>query len=313
MYTWTYDAPSGVYKSHFLSENLREASIAQTVFMRYVDTEAGYGKRMGETVTIPRASNLSEPTQPRINESTGIPIDKISLSTTSVTVKEFGRGVEFTNFLRDLSKVDVPEVHRRALQKQMKLSLDTAAATAFKSAKVCAIPDGVASVAWDTDGTPSTTAVSNVNFYHLEQIRDYLYSTLFAEPFVDGDYVGIFHTKACRGIKQDPKFEEWNKYTNREAKMNGEIGKIEGIRIIETNHSNALSGTKGTGSVLGEGVVFGANAVTMAVAEDPELRMAQPSDFGRKLAIAWYGILEFGIVWDTANPGEASIVRVTSQ
>lgn len=312
MHTWTYDAPTGTFKNHYVSENLRDASIENAVFMRYVEVEGGYGKRMGESVTIPRSSNLSEPTEPRITESVGIPIDKLTLSTTSITVKEFGRGVEFTNFNQDLSKVDIPAVHKRALMKQMKLSLDTAAASAFKDAKVKAIPTGVADLTWDTDGTASTAATVNLNFYHMERIRDYLFNTLNAEPFMDGDYIGIFNTKSVRGLKDDPKFEEWNKYTNREAKMNGEVGRIEGIRVIETNHTNALSATKGTGSVLGEGVVFGAQAVTMAVAEDPELRMAQPSDFGRKMAVAWYGILEFGLIWDTANAGEASVVHVTS-
>jgi hypothetical protein len=45
---------------------------------------------------------------------------------------------------------------------------------------------------------------------------------------------------------------------------------------------------------------------------DPELRAAIPGDFGRQKAVAWYGILDFGVIWDTANPGEAKIVHVTS-
>jgi len=52
--------------------------------------------------------------------------------------------------------------------------------------------------------------------------------------------------------------------------------------------------------------------LAMAVAQDPELRAEVPKDFGRLKAVAWYGILEFGMVWDTANPGEAKTVHVTS-
>jgi len=44
----------------------------------------------------------------------------------------------------------------------------------------------------------------------------------------------------------------------------------------------------------------------------PELRAAIPGDFGRSKAVAWYGILEFDIIWDTGNPGEARIVHVAS-
>ncbi|NJM93946.1 MAG: hypothetical protein HC842_04125 [Cytophagales bacterium] len=50
----------------------------------------------------------------------------------------------------------------------------------------------------------------------------------------------------------------------------------------------------------------------MAVAQDPELMMKIPEDYGRDKSVAWYGQFEFGIVWDTANAGEARVVRVTS-
>jgi len=50
----------------------------------------------------------------------------------------------------------------------------------------------------------------------------------------------------------------------------------------------------------------------MAVAEDPELRARIPTDYGRSRGVAWYGILQFGLVWTTANPGEARVVHLTS-
>jgi len=64
--------------------------------------------------------------------------------------------------------------------------------------------------------------------------------------------------------------------------------------------------------VLGEGVVFGDDAVAIAEAMAPELRAAIPGDFGRSRAVAWYGILAFDIIWDTGTAGEAKIVHVGS-
>lgn len=312
LHTWSLDAPSGTYKNHALSSELRRAAIANTLFMRYVRPEPGYGKKRGESITIARVSNLSIPTNARLSELTGIPVDLLALSTKTITVAEWGRALEFSNYARDLSAFDLEDAHKQALMDQMAIVLDGAACDAFQTAKVKYVPTGVASSTITTNGTAGATASNNLNFYHIEAIRDYLFGTLQAPPFMDGDYIGIFHTKAVRGLKDDPKFEVWNAYTNREAKMNGEVGRIEGIRIVECNNTQALSGSLGTGSVLGEGVVFGKDAVAMAVAEDPELRMAIPSDFGRKLAVAWYGIMEFGIIWDTGNAGEARIVHVTS-
>ena len=84
-----------------------------------------------------------------------------------------------------------------------------------------------------------------------------------------------------------------------------------GPAIVCANHSNALAKV-GTNSVLGEGVVFGADAVAAAEVMTPELRAAVPQDFGRSKAIAWYGILGYDETYGTSNAGEARIVHVGS-
>ena len=87
---------------------------------------------------------------------------------------------------------------------------------------------------------------------------------------------------------------------------------VEHIRLIEITNGNGLSGSKGTGNVLGEMVIFGEDPVVLAEALTPELRYAIPGNFGLQRAIAWYGMLAFGEVWPTANDGEARILYVTS-
>ena len=311
-FQWDFDAPAGVYRNHKLSSQLRKASIAETKFMQFVKPEPGYGKKKGESVTITRVSSLTEPTDARLTEGREIPQDDLTITTVAITVSEWGRSVPFSSFAQDLSAFDIKGTVQAALKDQMKLTMDKAAAAAFKACKIKAIPDGVSSLVFDTDGTPSTSATANINMYHVEQIRDYMFSTLLIPPYSGDDYIGLIATKGKRGIMNDPAWEPWQRYTTPEKKYNSEIGKIENIRFIEVNNANALSGAKGTGSVLGEAVIFGADAVAMAIVEDPELRAEQGKDFGRKFAIAWYGILEFGEIWDTANAGEAKIIHVTS-
>ena len=127
------------------------------------------------------------------------------------------------------------------------------------------------------------------------------------------EFICLASTKALRGIKRDPEFREWRQYIQPgDAFMKSEVGKIENIRFMEVNHTNALANNKGSGSVLGEALFFGDDAVSMAVVEDPELRVAIPGNFGLSQAVAWVGLLEFGLVWDTANDGEARVIRLTS-
>ena len=310
-FTWTYDAPTGTYKNHKLSQKLYEAAVQNSVFLDHVRPVEGYGRKSGESVTLTRVRNMTEPVSAELDEAMRIPEDEFDLSSKVITVKELGRSVPFTSLANDLSAYDIENPIQRKLKDQMRLVLDTKAAAAFKRAQIKYVPTAAATATVTTNGTPGTAALVNMNFFHVEEIRDYLYDTLNTPPAEGDDYVGIFRTLGLRGIKRDSKFEVWHQYTDPQAKWNGEVGRIEGIRFIESNHARAL-GKIGTGSVLGEGVVFGEDAVALAEAMTPELRAAVPSDFGRSKAVAWYGILEMDIIWDTANAGEARIVHVSS-
>lgn len=313
-FTWTYDAPSGTYKNHAMSAAIRFAAIAETKFMQFVKPESGYGRKMGESITITRVSNLSLPTSGKLNETDRIPEQELTITTKSITVSEWGRAVPYTSLSDDLGKFNMENNIQHTLKNQMKLIMDNAAAAAFKGTdnKIKATATGVAAISFGTAGVFPATATANLNMYHVEQIRDYMYSTLKIPTFEGDDYVAIVSTKAKRGLINDPNWETWHKYTDPQAKYNAEIGRLENIRFIESNNTDALSGSVGSGGVAGEAVFFGADAVVMAVVQDPELRAAIPGDFGRQKAVAWYGILDFGVVWDTANPGEAKIISFGS-
>jgi N4-gp56 family major capsid protein len=310
-FNWTFDAPTGTYKSHALSSKLYEAAVENSVFVDHVRPVDGYGRNKGETVTLTRVQNITEPTTADLEETVRIPEDEFNLTTKTITVTELGRAVPYTNLAQDLSEYDVENPIQRKLRDQMRLVLDTKAAIAFKLAKVKYVPTGATSNTITTNGTAGALATVNMNFFHVEEIRDYMFDTLQVPPLEGDDYLGIFRTLGLRGIKRDTKWEEWHKYLDPQAKYNGEVGRIEGIRFIECNHARAL-GKIGSGSILGEGVVFGEDGVAIAEAMTPELRAAIPGDFGRSKAVAWYGILAFDIIWDTGNAGEARVVHVSS-
>lgn len=310
--TWTFDAPSGTYKNHTLSSDLRQAAIVDTKFMQFVKPEPGYGRKKGDTITITRVSNLTVPTDGTLQETQRIPEDVLTITTTGITVVEWGRSVPYTSLSEDLSEFNVENSVQAALKNQMKVVMDNAAAAAFKTGQIKVEQTGVSSVNFDTGGSPSQQATQNLNVYAVEQIRDYMYSTLFIPPFEGDDYIGLVSTKGARGLKQDPIWEVWHKYTDPEAKYNAEIGRLENIRFVESPNVNALKSVVGTSANTGEAVFFGMDPVVMAVCQDPELRVAIPTDFGRQKNVAWYGILQFGIVWTTSNAGEARIVHYTS-
>jgi N4-gp56 family major capsid protein len=316
-FTWTFDAPTGTYKNFTLSSRLWEAAVENSVFMDHVQAVEGYGKKQGETVTLVRVRNITEPLSADLDETVRIPEDEFTLSSRSITVKELGRAIPFTSLSDDLSMFDLENPIQRKLREQMRLVLDTKAAVAFRQAMIKYTPTGAQSYpapggvpigTFNTSGTVAVPATRLMEFFDVETIRDYMFDTLQVPPLESGDYLGIFRTRGIRHLKRDPKWEEWHKYCDPQAKFNGEVGRIEGVRFIETNHANAVRNL----AIISEGFIFGDEGMAMAEALTPELRAAIPGDFGRSRAVAWYGILEFGLIWDTANPGEAKVIHVTS-
>lgn len=307
IFSWEFDAPSGTYKNHALSRRLYEQAVAETKFMDFTNPVENFGRGMGESVTLTRIKAMSEPDDATLTEGIRIPEDEFALTTKSITVTEIGRAVPYTSLSMDLSAFDLMNPIQRKLMEQLRLVLDTNAATAFKKTPIKFSPTSTTAGSFNTSSDPSATDAA-FQVYHVGVVRDYLFDTLFAPGWGGGDYVTLMRTKGIRSIKADDDWEKWHMYTDPAAKYNGEVGRLDTTRFVEINHSNAL----GQATNLGEGVTFGMDAVVLAEVITPELRVAQPDDFGRSKAVAWYGVLKFDIVWETANAGECKIVHITN-
>src|SRR3990167_6490687 len=222
-FTWTFDAPTGTYKQRHLSANIYQAAVADSLFAEHASPVGNYGKHKGEQATLKRVKALTEPTSPVLTECIRISEDSLTINTRTMTVQEIGRAVPYTSLAEALGDIDPENVIQKELRRQMKLSLDTLCATAFKEGQIKYSPTGTTSRTINTDGTVTTGTVV-INTWHLEEIRDYLATTLMA-PKIGDSYLGIFAQKSCRGIKRDPSWEERHKYTDPSAKWNNEIGR----------------------------------------------------------------------------------------
>jgi N4-gp56 family major capsid protein len=316
MFTWEWDVEDGVLKSHAMSDKLLEVSAKMMVFVQFTNLNSDFGQRKGQTITVFFYEPLATPSNyGLLDERTRIPIDRLVPGSRAFTIKEWGRGMQYTSLAEQLSKHDPRAQIQKLLTRQMAECMDIVAAEAFKEAKVIYIPTSSAAGTWDVDGVASTQALANLNYTHLGLIRDYMVTDLRVPSLEKGMFIGILSTKALRGIKNDKRFETWVQYlTKGDVMYRSEQGAAEGFRMIETNNGDCLTNGVGSGSVLGEALFFGDEAVTRIEAEAPHLR-ANPNyqdDFGRVKAVAWYGTIAFGCTWDSADAGKAKIVRVAS-
>lgn len=313
-FQWTPDITSGVSRNHALSSELRFASIAETLVVQFSRPEPGFGAHQGDTVTIQRIRNIAEPTSAVLSQAGKVPIDPLAMSTRSITVNEFGRGVGYTRKVQLLNKFDPENAMQKSLKKQMKLTIDTVAGNAIKNGQIRFGPTSAIGGTFTTDaGVTSVTGTTNMTVAHVKLIRDYMRKTLHVDPYQGQVYMVLASTKACRGVKDDPEFHSWRQYLRPgDVFFNAEIGEIEKCRFIEIDHDNVLSEV-GTNSAVGEAVFFGDDILALAEVEAPELLAGIPADFGRQRAVAWYGLLGFANTWgDSASDGEARSVYFTS-
>jgi N4-gp56 family major capsid protein len=318
VHNWQFDAALGVYKNHEISNDLLEVAVADTIVLPFTELVEGFGRGRGETINIMHVKELPQPADARLDEFTRVPIDKLVMGTRALTVAEWGRGVEYSDLARQLGKFDPKTYLQKRLKRQMTGVVDTAAANAFQStdAKLCFVPTTPTGGTFYTTGTPGAVAVAAMTFDHMGVLRDYMVATVHIPPYEGDHWVGIFSPKSLRGLRQDTLFQALHMYLNKgDFFYKSEIGMAENIRLVECNREQAFSNTAGSSTVIGEGVVFGDEAIARVEVEAPELRVSPnyQDDFGRKGAIAWVGTFVFGSFWDTATDGEAKIIRVTSQ
>lgn len=304
---WVWDAPTGTYKNHALSSSIRDAAVADSLMMRFLDPEPNYGKKRGDTVTITRVMNL--PLAGTVSEAQSLPSGRAAINTTSTTVQEWGYKVPLTEFEESLTHFDLRNKQQRALRDQMRLTMDKMAADALKTTNIKAVATG-ATLTFTTNGTPGGASAAALTVDHLREIRDYLSGTLKAPGFRNGNYVGILSTKAARGIKSDGDYATWLSPTTSEPFTTGRMRDVEGISLFETNHFDALSNSIGGGET-GEAIFFGADAGYLATVLDPELRIGMSEDLGRFREVGWYGILQAGNTWGDIA-ASARVVHLSS-
>jgi N4-gp56 family major capsid protein len=311
--TWQWDAPAGVYKDHALSSKIRMAALADALFLKFATPEEGFGKGQGQSVTITKVGKL--PLARRVAETEELPTNRASITTKTITVSEWGSKLTLTSHEINLTHYNLSAKMKQTLTDQMRLTQDKMVADAMKLTPYKFIPLAAGSV-FDTDGVPSAVADRNLNISDLRMIKDELSGNLKCPPRQQG-YVGILSTRAARGIKNDPEYKDWQAPTDPGPFRDGRLRNVEGMMLIECNHwvngtdEGALDDSIGSGGVLGEAVFFGADAVALAIVEEPELRMGIPQDLGRQREIGWYGTEEAGLPWDLAS--EARVIHVTSQ
>ena len=79
-------------------------------------------------------------------------------------------------------------------------------------------------------------------------------------PKINGSYVGIIHPDVSYDLMSDPKWVNVKTYSDPDGIYEGEIGKIEGVRFVETSEAKVFEGAGASGVDVYSTLILGSDA-----------------------------------------------------
>lgn len=303
----------GNWSVPYLTDQLRHVSQPQFRFRQFIDVHEAVGYGRGDTFNFDKAGNVATQGGTLLETQT-IPETNFVTNQGTAVITEYGNAVPFTAKLDALGQFEVPATIQQKLRDDWVKVLESAAGSQFTATEDYAVCTATNGVVFTTNGTATATANADLTASNVRDIVDRM-KINFVPAYSGNEYVCIASVNALSGMHADTGAGGWNdisKYTDSRVSnlFSGEVGSFYQTRFVE--ETGFLSNVIGSSSVNGAAVFFGSDSVIEAMTIPEEIRMKNPTDFGRDQGLAWYALLGFQKVWDRAVDGEQHIIYVTS-
>ena len=194
-------------------------------------------KNGGKTIEFRKFASLPKALTP-LTEGVTPDGQSLSVSKIEATVSQYGGYVVYDDVL-DLTAIDnIVTEGVKAIGNQAGLTLDTITRNVLQSGTnvfYCPKADGTEITSRsDLDKTCRLTAkmVKRVAAF-LKKVN---------APKIDGSYVAIIHPFVAYDLQNDPEWIDAHKYATPENIYEGELGKIGGVRFVESSEAKVYEG-----------------------------------------------------------------------
>lgn len=266
-------------------------------------TEPGLSIAMMTYNNLKRGGNLTE----------GVRMTPQALSSTMkhIAVGERGNAVSVSELSLKTSFTDIMADATTLLARDVAITLDVE----LRDTVIAGVTNTIYGRAGKTDAKVASRAeITATKTLSVATIKDAveILATANAPKFEGNYYVAFVHPHQSRELRDDNAWIEASKYGAPEQLFNGEIGRIDDVRFIETTimpNGTAPEGDEAFAPELAEGagttpnlvdvyqaVVFGEDTYGYAIGLPVELRDNGVTDFGREHALAWYAIWGCGVL-----------------
>jgi len=269
-------------------------------FVQFAKIKRDFQAVRGKSIIFTKYNNLSGGGE--LTEGTDIEKDNLSASEVQISVTEQGKAIQVTELLLQTSFQDVMGNSSRVLANHMAVSIDKMLRDAALSTTNILYGNGLLANAAAFNSETGAAAAFSVAT--VRSISEQL-ATNNAPKFQGDYYVCFTHPHALRQLRDDEGWQNANQYNGRRQLYAGEVGMFDGVIFIESTQmphyplaaDAVAAGWAGiTEDDTYAAVAFGENAYAWGIALDAELRDDGVQDFGRKHALAWYGIWGAGIL-----------------
>ena len=186
--------------------------------------------------------------------------NELSTTVVSALIEVYGGYSLIEDLVQAVAIVDPLEIATQELGKQAAETIDRATMHALLFFDPGTTTSAVHIYKSSTNFAISTnTTVANTYNNTLIAVSDIRAATTELRrkrvPTVDGqNYVGIIHPVVASDLRSDSTWQNWHQYTTPEFLYRGEIGRVEGVRFVETDFAPVSAGSADGNAISASGI-----------------------------------------------------------
>lgn len=188
----------------------------------------------GKTIEFRKYSPLPKALTP-LTEGVTPSGQKLTMTVITATVAQYGGYVELSDMLL-MTAIDNNQVQAtKLLASQAGRTLDTITREVLNGGTNVQYAEGAHSTRATLDNNDKLT---------VDAVRKAVrYLKVMNAQKINGDFVGIIHPDVSYDLMSDSKWVNVKTYSDPDGIYEGEIGKIEGVRFVETSEAKVFEGT----------------------------------------------------------------------
>lgn len=244
----TYSGLTAEQKQYY-DRTLLSRLLPNLVFLKH-GQKRSIPKREGATVNFRRFNSLPVVTEP-LTEGVPPAGSSLSITTITATVQGYGDYVLLSDFL-DMAGIDPVATETLEVQgEQAAISLDTIVRNVIAVGTNVLYANGTSRLSITSADILTSTLVRKARkIMARNNVRRY----------VRNEYLAFIHPDAAHDLMGDPKWEAAAEYAGSTQIFDGELGKLYGIRFIETTLAPIFAGEGSGGIDVYATIVIGADA-----------------------------------------------------